>query len=176
MKKAWWIISGLTITAIGTTMTALQINNVIDILPKSKSKNYGKRALSSIKNIVVHHSAIDGFGPVDYALWHLKRGWPGIGYHYVIDKDGKVDKTNELSTISYHVKGHNTASVGISLSGNLSKHKPTKAQIDSLIKLIKELKNELPNKLFVKGHRELSSTQCPGKFVDMDFLRKLVKG
>lgn len=173
MKKIWWIISGLTITVIATTMTALQINNVIDILPKSKDKKYGKRTLSSIKNIVVHHSAIDGFGPIDYALWHIKRGWPGIGYHFVIGKDGKVEKTNELETISYHVKGHNTASVGISMSGDLSKHKPTVAQVNTLVKLIKELKAQLPNKVVVKGHRELGKTECPGKYLDMNQIRSL---
>jgi len=173
MKKLYWIIAGASTLAIAGTMTALQVNNIIDILPKNHSKHYGKRSLSAIKYLVIHHSAIDGFSPFDYARWHIKRGWPGIGYHYVIDTDGKVDKTNELDTISYHVKGHNTASVGISMSGNLSKHPPTKAQLDSLVKLIKELKTQLGTRLMVKGHRELSSTQCPGKFTNLNYIRNL---
>jgi len=171
-KNWWWAIGGLTFL-IGGTMTALHVNNIIDILPKSNRKHYGKRKLSQIKYLVVHHSAIDGYGPFDYAKWHLKRGWPGIGYHFVISADGKVSQTNELDTISYHVKNHNTASIGISLSGNLSKHQATKAQMDALVKLIKRLKKQLGPNVMVKGHRELQATECPGKLMDMDKIRLL---
>ncbi len=154
-------------------MTALKIKNIIDLLPKSDRKKYGKRDLKLIKQIVVHHSAMDGFTAFDYAKWHIGQGWPGIGYHYVIEKDGNVNQTNELDTISYHTKGHNTTSIGISVSGNLSNHAPSKEQMDALIRLIKELKQKLGGHLIVRGHRELAATECPGKLVDMDVIRKL---
>ncbi|MBU0489988.1 MAG: N-acetylmuramoyl-L-alanine amidase [Bacteroidetes bacterium] len=171
MKKIWWIIGGITLLAAGT-MTTLTITNITDKLPKGKGA-YLKRPLSKIKYIVVHHSAIDGYGATDYAKWHIARGWPGIGYHYVIDPDGKVNQTNSLDTVSNHVKNTNTASIGISLSGNLSKHPPTAAQMDSLVKLIKKIKKEVGNQLLVKGHGELQPTECPGKMTDMNKIRSL---
>jgi N-acetylmuramoyl-L-alanine amidase len=175
MKKLWWIITGITLAAIGGTMAALNIDNITSLLPKSAGKKYGKRNLSQIKYIVIHHSAADGFTAFDYALWHLKRGWPGIGYHYVIEKDGKVNQTNELDTISYHAKDHNTASIGISLSGNLSKHAPSAQQMESLIALIKEIKGKVGQSIQVRGHRELQATECPGKLVDLDVIRNLTR-
>jgi len=171
MKRIWWLVGGLALI-FAATMTALNINNIIDKLPKGKGA-YLKRALSKIKYIVVHHAAADGFTAFDYALWHIQRGWPGIGYHYVIEKNGTINQTNTLDTVSYHVKDNNTASIGISLSGNLSKQPPTKEQMDSLIKLIKSLKKQLGNHLIVKGHGELQATECPGKLVSMQSIRTL---
>jgi N-acetyl-anhydromuramyl-L-alanine amidase AmpD len=173
MKRFWWIISGLSILAITGTMATLHIEDIIRLLPKNTKRHYGKRKLWQINTIVVHHSAIDGFNAFDYARWHIKRGWPGIGYHFVIDRDGKVEQTNELTTLSYHVKGYNTQSIGISMSGNLSKHPATKAQMDALIKLIKKLKKDFNTPLLVKGHGELTRTECPGKLTNMKVIRSL---
>ena len=173
MKKILWIGSGILTLLIAVTMTALNIKNIINLLPKSLTKTYGKRNLRLLKYIVIHHSAIDGFNAFDYAKWHLKRGWPAIGYHYVIEKDGAIQQTNELTTISYHVKGFNTKSIGISMSGNLQKHKPTDAQLKSLVALIKKLKKEVKKDLIVKGHRELNESLCPGKFVNLSKIREL---
>ena len=173
MKKLWWITGGALALIIAGTMAVLNIKDIVKLLPTSDSKKYGKRKLSQLKYIVVHHSAIDGFTAFDYALWHLKRGWAGIGYHFVIEKDGAVNKTNEITTVSYHVKGKNTPSIGISLSGNLDKHKPTSAQLKSLISLIKKLKRDVSKTLIVKGHKELNPSVCPGKYVDLDRIRKL---
>jgi len=172
-KQILWIGGGILTLLIAGTMTALHIKNIINLLPKSLTKRYGKRKLSVVKYIVIHHSAIDGFNAFDYAKWHLKRGWAGIGYHYVIEKDGTIQQTNELTTISYHVKGYNTKSIGISMSGNFQKHKPTNAQVKSLVALIKKIKKEVNPKLLVKGHRELNKSLCPGKFVNLSKIREL---
>ena len=156
-------------------MAALKIRDIVQKLPKNKFKKYKKRNTGQIKYIVVHHSAIDGYGAFDYADWHIKKGWPGIGYHFVIGKDGEVDKTNELETVSYHVGDRNLLSIGIALTGNLSKHPPTGLQVESLVALIKELKHTLGPHIQVRGHREFMATECPGKMMDMDMIRNLVK-
>ncbi len=172
MKKLFWILSGVAL-AIVTTMTTIKMKNIISDLPKGK-KSYGKRQLSKIKQIVIHHSAIDGFTPFDYAKWHIARGWPGIGYHFVIDSNGIISQTNELDTVSYHTKGFNTQSIGIALSGNLSNHIPSDSQKQALIKLIKDLKKQLGISLIVKGHGELTKTECPGKLLNLNEIRNLV--
>jgi len=163
MKTMWWIIGGLVVIAIttGATMTAIKIINLVNSLPKGNG-TYKKRKLLDITGIVIHHSATDVGGPVDFAHWHIKRGWPGIGYHFVILPDGTVNQTNELDTISYHVLNHNTPNIGICLVGNLSLHPPTAMQLSSLKELIAHVNTTVGKQLVVRGHRDLQATECPG--------------
>ena len=163
MKTLWWIIGGLVAIALttGATMTAIKIINLVNSLPKGKG-TYKKRKLTDVTGIVIHHSASDFGGPVDFANWHIKRGWPGIGYHFVILTDGTVNQTNELDTISYHVKDKNTPNIGICLVGNLSHHPPTASQLSSLKQLINHINTAVGRNLVVRGHRDLQATECPG--------------
>lgn len=163
MKTKWWIIAGVVAIALlaGASMTALKIISLVNSLPKGKGA-YKKRRLTDITGIVIHHSASDVGGPREFANWHIKRGWPGIGYHFVILPDGTVNQTNDLDTISYHVADHNTANIGICMVGNLSHHPATTQQMTSLKGLIAHLKKELGKDLIVKGHRDYNPTECPG--------------
>jgi len=165
-RKWWWVVLGLAALAIGGTMTTVQINNIVNTLPKGKGA-YKRRTLSSITGIVVHHSAADSGTPTAIANYHISRGWPGIGYHFVISPDGAVSQTNDLESISYHVGYYNTTYVGICLIGHLSKHPPTPQQMDSLRGLIKHVKSTIGKDLVVKGHRDLAATECPGKMMDL---------
>ena len=49
--------------------------------------------------------------------WHHERGFSDVGYHYLITKDGAVHPGRSESVIGAHVKGHNSGSLGICLSG-----------------------------------------------------------
>lgn len=49
--------------------------------------------------------------------WHHERGFSDIGYHYFIDKSGAVYPGRSEDAIGAHVKGHNSGSLGICLSG-----------------------------------------------------------
>lgn len=164
MKRAWWIVIGLAALAIGGTMTALKINDIVAALPKGTG-TYRKRKLTDISGIVIHHSASDFGTAFDFANWHIGRGWPGIGYHFVISADGTVNQTNNIDTVSYHVADHNTANVGICLVGNLSNHPPTAKQLTSLKALIQHVNTVVGKKLIVRGHRDLNATECPGKMM-----------
>lgn len=167
MKKLWWIIGGLAILIIGSSMKKISINNITDALPKGKGA-YRKRLLSRITGIVVHHSASDYGGPKEIARFHTgTRGWPGIGYHFVISSDGTINQTNHIDTVSYHVGNFNTPTIGICLIGNLSKHPPTPNQLESLKGLIGHLKSLLGRDLTVKGHRDYNPTECPGRLMKL---------
>ena len=146
----------------------LRIRRIIDELPGDGS--YGSRDLEEIHYIVIHHSASENQNAHDYARYHLSKGWPGIGYHYVIQPNGQIFQTQELTTVSYHVKNHNTISLGIVLSGDLNQHPMSNAPRRALILLIRRLKVMLPNDLQVVGHGELKATDCPGAFVDVGSL------
>lgn len=157
---------------------------VIDVrnnLPKHKSKTYQTRPLSAIYYIAVHHSLTDNIpGGEDvkaFARYHVNHlDWPGIGYHYVIDRDGTVYKTNSATTKSYHVGKHNQSALGVCLVGDFRNYDPSFEQYEALVELLKSLKNayNIINKN-IKGHNEFEDyhwKKCPE--IDMEKLRKEV--
>lgn len=108
--------------------------------------------------------------------WHKARGWRGIGYHYVIDRDGSVGKGRAETEIGAHVAGHNTGSIGITLVGGhgASMDDPfernfTPQQDAALRELLDDIKSRTTIKR-VRGHCEVANKVCPG-FNVQKFLR-----
>jgi N-acetyl-anhydromuramyl-L-alanine amidase AmpD len=142
----------------------MRIVDVREKLAHSRTGKYVTRPLSSIEQLVVHHSGTRGGTPMNFAWYHVHtRGWPGIGYHYVISPDGIVFKTNALTAISYHARGANLAGVGICLVGNFNRSEPADTQMESLVGLLRLLLRYYPGAC-VLPHREVrgSRTSCPG--------------
>lgn len=149
-----------------TRPAPIEIVDVVEQLPKHPNKSYSKRSLDKIDGIVVHHSASFGQDATKYANYHIEsRGWPGIGYHFVLYPNGRIEQTNYLDTISYHTAGANSSKIGICLSGNFQQGQPTPEQLASLKKLISHLRQQLPQYLTVSGHRNHGSTSCPGQYL-----------
>jgi len=97
--------------------------------------------------------------------WHKKRGWSGIGYHYLIGLDGTIEEGRPLEQIGAHTKGQNRNSIGVCYVGGLDadgnpKDTRTEQQQDALINLITDLKERFPGAT-VHGHREFSAKACP---------------
>ncbi|MBN1493580.1 MAG: N-acetylmuramoyl-L-alanine amidase [Candidatus Omnitrophica bacterium] len=127
------------------------------------------------KFIVVHHTASDIGNARLVNLWHKKRGWEGIGYHFIIDNGtvGKGDGQIEISPrwIKQMKGAHckacdmNEVAIGVSLVGNFSKTLPSAPQMDSLVFLIRELMKyyHIPAQNVI-GHRNVlgANTECPG--------------
>lgn len=139
--------------------------------------NYKRRPTSAIVAVVVHHAGVNINGTEAevraIARYHVEHnGWPGIGYHYVIAKDGTVWKTNPISYVSYHAAGFNIPSVGVCLAGNLDRQPPTKQQEDALRALLQDLNKALGRRLIVRAHREVSQTACPGRY-GMDLVERV---
>lgn len=124
------------------------------------------RALSLIKYLVIHHTVTSHDAtPDDIALLHKARGWLGIGYHFVITKDGRVWYVGDIGTSRANVADKNDFVIGIALTGDFTKHLPSDEQITSahllctgLIERIAQLKN-WDN---VVGHKFFQATACPG--------------
>ena len=111
--------------------------------------------------IVIHHSDSD-FGTVkDIDRWHKERGWDGIGYHYVIYRDGSIHKGRDLGKIGAHAKGRNQTYVGVCLIGKKSF---TEAQKANLRHLCKELRLKYPI-LSIEHHHE----ECPGEGLEEEY-------
>ena len=136
--------------------------DLVKELPRHPTKRYALRSSKFLRGIVIHHSAGRGT-PQQVARYHVEKlGWPGIGYHYMIGSGGTIYKVNNVSTLSYHCAGSNKVSIGVCLIGNFEIEEPTKEQLTALHELVTILRNSTQNKLWVKGHRELTATDCPG--------------
>ena len=118
--------------------------------------------------IVIHHVGIpDGDTPASaIQRAHLANGWAGIGYHYVIRKNGVIERGRPLAVVGAHAYGENYHTVGINVTGNFDKEVPTDAQMKSLTELVTALCRIYhidPGPATIVGHRDVNSTDCPGK-------------
>lgn len=119
------------------------------------------------RRIVLHHSA-SGLSTTwqDIHQWHLKNGWAGIGYHYVIHADGGVYRgrpEDKAGAHAYQDAKHeaNSDGIGICLVGNFMLTQPTTPQLDSLVELVKDIWTRYPG-ITVIGHNDVMATSCPG--------------
>lgn len=131
------------------------------------------RPLSQVKFLAIHHTAgPDTQTPTEIANFHINsNGWGGIGYHFLIDKNGTVYYVGDISTARANVANLNDQVLGICLIGSfISGKEPTSAQLDSAHKLCDFFINNYPDLTNlsswdqVRGHKELpgQSTTCPG--------------
>ena len=119
--------------------------------------------MRNIDSIIVHCSATKAgqdFTATDIDRWHRERGFNGIGYHYVVRLDGKLEKGRDVSLAGAHCKGWNKRSIGICYIGGLDENgRPadtrTNAQKRVLYQIIMDLQWEY-NILQVLGHRDTS--------------------
>lgn len=123
--------------------------------------------------IAVHCSATRpnmDIGAKEIRKWHVEgNGWEDIGYHFVIRRDGRVEKGRAENLVGSHVKGFNAVSIGICLIGGSKQDDPfkaennfTKPQFAALKKLLGELKTRYPNAT-IQGHRDFPNVAkaCP---------------
>ena len=81
-----------------------------------------RSATREITETVVHWTGTfvdQDIGAEDVHKWHLERGWSGCGYHYVIRRDGTIERGRPINFEGAHAlqNGHNNYSIGISLVG-----------------------------------------------------------
>lgn len=135
--------------------------------------------MRKLSKIIVHCSASEAGDAAVIDTWHRKRGWSGIGYHFVIlngqrtpgtyllEDDGVVEQGRSLYRKGAHCKGHNADSIGICLIGQ-GVFSPLQWQ--ALHTLCLDL-HEKYHVCRILGHYELNPHKtCP--CVNMDALRK----
>ncbi len=122
-----------------------------------------KKFVKSPQYIVLHHSGASAEQTVEQIhKFHLGKGWLGIGYNALVDKNGIVYWGRGIDYVGAHCKGYNEISVGICAIGNMDENIMPDAQEKSIVKLIKEIKEYYPTIRKIVGHKELSATDCPG--------------
>lgn len=136
--------------------------------------------MRKINEIIVHCTATKegkDYTVADIDKWHKARGWKGIGYHYVVYRDGTVHTGRPVNEIGAHCQGHNANSIGVCYVGGLTadgktpKDTRTAAQKSALKKLLHTLKQRYPNARIV-GHRDLSpDTNHNGKVDKWEWIK-----
>lgn len=145
-------------------------------------------AMNGITKITIHH---DGMAP-SYLTKHASvaeriekirkyhtgnNGWGDIGYHYIVDRTGRVWEGRPIQYQGAHVRNNNEHNIGILVLGNFDKQSPSSAQINALYTATKALtkQHQIKTKL-VRSHQEINKTACPGKNLQkqMDALRRHV--
>lgn len=92
---------------------------------------------------------------------HIRNNhWRDIGYHYYIERDGRICRGRAESAVGAHCKNHNAHSIGVCYEGGLdASGRPadtrTDAQRKSLLALLRELRIRYPRAIIL-GHRDLS--------------------
>lgn len=104
--------------------------------------------------------------------WHVQdRGWKDIGYHFLIDRDGKVVKGRPITKDGAHVMGHNKGTIGVCLIGGHGSavHDSfgvhfTGDQADALRRLLQQLRMTY-GPVPITGHNQHANKGCPGFYV-----------
>ena len=131
--------------------------------------------MKEIKNIIVHCSATregdDSINAEVIDRWHKKRGWKGIGYHFVVLIDGSIETGRMINKCGAHTKGMNCSSIGVCYIGGVesernedgkyeAKDTRTPEQIATLLELLRLLKKIYPDAK-IHGHRDFAAKACP---------------
>lgn len=125
---------------------------------------------AAVKHLVVHCSATKptmDWGVHDIDRAHRLRGFLKVGYHYVIRRNGAIEKGRADNERGAHAEGHNSSSLGICLVGGLdasgrSADNFTDRQKEALYGLLGVLTQTFPQ-AEVLGHRDLPGVKkaCP---------------
>jgi hypothetical protein len=131
--------------------------------------------MGPITRITVHH---DGMPPVTLRTQaevarrieqirraHVEgRGWADIGYHYVIDPQGRVWEGRPVRLQGAHVQDNNPGNLGILVMGNFDEQTPTASARDALDGFLAEQVRRYRVPLSrVYTHQEFKRTACPGR-------------
>jgi hypothetical protein len=131
-------------------------------------------AMNGVRLITFHHSGDPKpFSTTDYAEtaqhleyvreYHRSRNFQDIGYHFAIDRAGRVWQLRSLKYQGQHVRSNNEHNIGVVVLGNFEMQAMSQAQKDK-IKVFGQLLRKqyaLPvARLYT--HQEIVSTECPG--------------
>lgn len=126
----------------------------------------------STQYLVVHCAATrpsQDIGVKEIGDWHRARGFLGVGYHYVIRRDGTLEVGRPDDVYGAHVSGHNHYSVGICMVGGVSERNVnvpennfTKEQLVTISQTLSMLKVKYPDAV-IQGHRDFPrvAKACP---------------
>lgn len=125
--------------------------------------------MRTVSFIVIHCSATMQDFPVQYiqSYWRKTLKWKEPGYHFLIDKYGKIQYLQDIDKPANGVKGYNENSIHICYLGGIDKvgnsvDNRSIEQKEAKIALLTELYNKFPTATIL-GHNDFPGVQkdCP---------------
>ena len=92
------------------------------------------------------------------------RGWADIGYHLIVDPQGRIWQGRPMNLQGAHVKDHNPHNLGVLVMGNFEEQHPTREALATLDQLLanQAAVHRVPFGS-IRTHQEWASTACPGR-------------
>ena len=147
------------------------------VTPSTGAMIYQGAAKHPVREIIVHCSATrpDWMAgrPIaervaEIRRWHLANGWNDIGYHWIIDRDGKVLPGRKETVIGAHTVGRNSGTIGICLIGGFGSAETDRfsdhftGQQDITLRQMIEAISTRTSIQRISGHNEYAAKACPG--------------
>lgn len=133
--------------------------------------------MREINKIIIHCTKTlpdKDIGLHEITKWHRAKGYFGCGYHFIIRRDGTIEKARPIEQAGCHTTGHNQDSIAICLVGGINENGKlvdnfNTTQLTSLRNLIDRL-TDTYHALEILGHNQLANTDCPS-FSVKDWLK-----
>lgn len=129
--------------------------------------------MRKIDSVVWHMSETPpnmDIGKEEIRKWHVdERGFDDVGYHFIIRKDGAIERGRPIHIAGAHCRGKNRDSIGVCYVGGWEgKDDRTPQQVEAMHKLMGALTTTF-GALDVFGHYEFSTKTCPNFNPKQDF-------
>ena len=147
----------------------------MNIIETNLEFNSNHSAMKEVEGIVLHNSGVSVLQSIEVIHnYHKNKGWAGIGYHYYVRKDGSVYRGRPENMAGAHCPGVNSTSIGICAEGNFNEEIMSEVQKQAIIELVKDIKPRY-NIKWIKGHREILATSCPGANFPLEEIKNAVE-
>ena len=124
-------------------------------------------------SIIIHCAATKKSMDIGYKEireWHVdQNGWDDVGYHYIIRRNGKLEKARPEEYSGAHAPSHNSRSIGICLVGGMAddggpENNFTLEQFLTLKDLVNMVMNKYSDITEVLGNCDVQDNKpnCPG--------------
>jgi hypothetical protein len=136
----------------------------LDVLGDPFPVKYATKRKSTVR-LVIHHvgKLTRDVSAEEIHKWHIDKDYGGIGYHFVIRKNGVIERGRAEDLWGAHCLNQNHDTIGICVVGDFDiQPEVPQAQLYSLKELVDLLCKKYPIK-GIYGHRDLKATTCPGK-------------
>lgn len=133
-------------------------------LPRSGAP-YARRNLNQIRYIVVSHTGVHAQVALErIAQAHIRRGYPGIAYDFVVDAAGQILRVTDMEDVTQPDQAWSEQGVNICLAGNFAEHAPPLTQLEAAGRLCAWLAQNLGLTAdAIVGLGELTRSDSPGE-------------
>ena len=118
---------------------SLTVQDIAASLARDPNKPYSTRALTDVKRVIVHHTAMKPeVTPQRIAEALVGKGKQGIPYHFMVAADGALYRTQPLETVTDQtfVSAVNADGVAVCLMGDFTAVTPPPSQLAAAARLI----------------------------------------